>query len=163
MFRRLLIIMLTLAVPAQGFAVPHSHGMVGGGELDPHPQTPHFHIGHQHHHDHQHPGGHQHSHHEAVTPAHAHHDSGEQSEHPEQHNGPHDSGSHDDDAMFVAGNSGLNLTKGTRQVTSGVEFVFWAVSEPPNKLCSNPLHSLVGRSPVFTGIPLFLSALSLRL
>lgn len=165
MLRRLLIVVLTLAVPVQGLAVPHSHGMVGGGELDPHTRTPHIHIGHQHHHDHQHTGEHQHQHPhpEAAASSHAHHDSGTLSEHPEHFGHPRDSRSHDDGAIFVSGDSGFHPTKVTRQVIGVADLVFWAAPEPLNKLVPGTARSFAGRSPIFSGVPLFLAALSLRL
>lgn len=50
MIHRVFAILLTFAVPLQGFAVPHSHGESAAEQPSNHHQTRHFHLGHSHHH-----------------------------------------------------------------------------------------------------------------
>ncbi|QDU41703.1 hypothetical protein Mal52_01560 [Symmachiella dynata] len=51
MMYRVFAILLTLAVPLQGVAVPHCHGESAAEQPADHHQAPHFHFGHGHHHD----------------------------------------------------------------------------------------------------------------
>ena len=82
--------LLTIAVPLQGFAVPHCHGESVAGQPSDHHQIRHFHFGHSHHHGHDHGDGH------------AHHAGEKNSDSKQQvFPSPAPVGQHDDDAVYV--------------------------------------------------------------
>lgn len=118
MLHRLLVILLMQAVTVSGFAVPHSHGSIAGTQPDDHNQTPHLHLGgHHHHHGHSPPSQFPESQkceQDSSTPK-----------------SPTQPSNHDDDALYVSGELGLNLTQTVQSVDdSGV--VIWNEAVPPS-------------------------------
>ncbi len=162
MLQRFLAILLMLAVPVQGFAVPHSHGSMAGTQPDGHNQRPHFHLGGHHHHGHHHGHGHGHSHEDghAHDPCPCDNSGNEQdASTPEVPTRP---SNHDDDALYVSGEFGLNLTQ-TVQMVADTGLVIWIEADQPTAIGA---RSYVDAVPCFLArgdTPIYLTTLSLRL
>ena len=157
MLRRLLTILLMLALALQGLAVPHAHGVAGESQPEGHNHRPHFHFAGCHSH-HEHGNGPCHSHHHDGA---RHHQNG--SETPaDSEPAPSPASGHDTDAVYVssepaiAGNSSTVLDL----EASGVA-VAWVSVEPQATI--GHFWGDAVRPPSPGGVPLYLSALTLRL
>ncbi|GEM_PF-3571747 len=156
MLRRLLTILLMLALALQGLAVPHAHGVAGESQPEGHNHRPHFHFAGCHSH-HEHGNGHCHSHHHEA----AGHHQGSSETQVASESGP--AGGHDADAVYIAsapaiaGNSSTVLDL----EASGVA-VAW-VSVEPQASIGHFWGGAVAQPPSPGGIPLYLAALTLRL
>jgi hypothetical protein len=159
MVSRILASLLTLTMPVQGLAVPHSHGVMGEAVPEGHDQRPHIHVG-GHHHDYGHSHGHGHSYHPRSASGHGEDQRVAASGTPDR---PAQSDSHDDDAFYVSGELGLNLTRGHAPVASMGDMVLWAETEFPTSVNVRSPANTVARSPAGGDVPIFLTTLSLRL
>ena len=155
MLQRFLAILLMLAVPVQGFAVPHSHGPMAGTQPDDHDQRPHLHLGdHRHHHGHSHDDGHSHN----PCPC---NDQGNE-QNASTPEAPTQPSNHEDDALYVSGELGLNLTHAAPTITD-TGLVVWTEtvsSTGVDARCS------IDAAPHFLArgsTPIYLTTLSLRL
>jgi hypothetical protein len=156
MLQRFLVILLMLAVPAQGIAVPHSHDPMAGRQPSDHNQRPHLHLGdHHHHHGHSHDDG-RHSHDPFSCD-----DPGDEQDAgtPEAPIQPND---HDDDALYVSGDLGLNLTHAAPTIAE-TGLVLWTEPIRPMgvdaRFSVNAAFHFLARGDT----PIYLTTLSLRL
>lgn len=155
MLQRLIAILLILVVPVQGFAVPHSHGPMAGALPDDHNQRPHFHLsGHHHHQGHSHDDGHSHDPRPCDNPG--------DEQNTSTPNVPAQPSNHDDDALYVSGDIGLNLSQNVQPIAEDGP-VLWSICVPPTAIdtrcCVDAAASFLDRGDT----PIYLITLSLRL
>ena len=154
MLHRFLAILLMLAAPVQGFAVPHSHGPMAGTQPDDHDQRPHVHFGDHHHHGHSQKDGHSHD----PCPC---EDRGED-QNASTPEAPIQPSSHEDDALYVSGDLGLNLTNAAPTVADA-GLVVWT---KPVSAAGVGAPSSIDAVPHFLArgdTPIYLTTLSLRM
>lgn len=152
MLHRFFAIALTLVVPLQGFAVPHLHGAMAGTQPEDHDQRPHLHLGNHHHHHHEDDR----SHHSCSCDNQGAEQNASTPEAPIQPN------NHDDDALYVSGDLGLNLTHAAPTVAD-TGLVLWLEPVSPIGIDARfsvdaAIHFLVRGD-----TPIYLTTLSLRL
>lgn len=152
---RLLAILLMLAAPVQGFAVPHSHGPMAGTQPDDHDQRPHVHLcSHHHHHGHSHDDGHSHD----PCPS----DDQREDQNPSTPEAPTQPSNHEDDALYDSGDLGLNLTNAAPTVAE-TGLVVWTETVSPIGVGARTSVSAVPRFSARGDTPIYLTTLSLRL
>lgn len=155
MLHRFLAILLMLFTPIQGFAVPHSHGPMDGTQPDDHDHRPHFHLcGHHHHHGHSHCDGHSHD----SCPS----DDQREAQTPGTPEAPTEPSNHEDDALYVSGDLGLNLTNAAPTVAdTGLEV--WTDPVSPADVGTPSSINAVPHFLARGDTPIYLTTLSLRL
>ena len=152
---RLLVMLVILAVPVQGFAVPHAHGPRAGTQSKEHSHRAHLHLGsHHHHHPSVYDDGHSHAPH-----------CGSDSDGEPKLVGLASSTSprhHDDGALYLSSELGLNLTQPVQDFADA-GLILWSDLDPSIGIDTRAYVDEVACCLARGDTPLYLTTLSLRL